>query len=149
MRYLWILLFLPGSLLGADFTPYDLSIREDSHIEGSWEAAFSEHDGNRHPWCQGENVVWTFSRKSRNMLIIRSDGRQLYEGRFFVKDVPGTIDYRTNQTGPNQLAIFKIEGDKLVLCYNYGQPAVRPTSFTTKGDLHKQLLIFRRLHAGK
>lgn len=134
--------FLLGGLLGADFNQPDLSIREEPALEGRWKTAFSESNGRRGPWCQGENVVWEFSG---NVLKIHSDGRQLFEGRYFLTAGPGTIDYRPDKVGANRLGIFTIKGDELTLCHGNGSPSRRPTSFATKMNPRWQVLVFRRV----
>lgn len=120
------ILFLLGSLLGADFTQPDLSIRQESNIEGAWEAAFTESNGVRSPWCFKENVVWAFSTPARKTLIIRRAGRQLFEGRFVIGSDSRNIDFSVTNATANRPGIFKIAGDELFICEDTSKLPRRP-----------------------
>jgi uncharacterized protein (TIGR03067 family) len=58
---------------------------------------------------------------------------------------PATIDMRNSPTleRPTYVGIVKIEGDRLILCYNRGAEE-RPTKFESPEDTNTVLIILRR-----
>lgn len=61
---------------------------------------------------------------------------------------PPGIDI-VGQAGPNAgktlLAIFRVRGDRLQLCYDVGEPPCRPTTFATAQGSTRILIRYRRV----
>lgn len=139
----FFVLFLLAGLSGADFTHLDTSLIEEPGIEGRWETMFSESSGRRMPWFKDQGLVWEFS-KDNHALLISQNGRLLHKGRYSCSGGPGTVDYCTDKGDRMRLGIFKVTGNELLLCDDYGTRSGRPTGFATIGFPSRSLAIFRR-----
>jgi uncharacterized protein (TIGR03067 family) len=77
-------------------------------------------------------------------------GKMVDKGAFTVdpSKSPKHMDIKTGKDGPSAgktiKAIYKIDGDSLTVCYEFGGEGDRPTEFKTKPDTKQYLAEYKR-----
>ncbi len=109
----------------------------DKSLKGSWSAVYEEMNGKVLPTDFFQNQVLTLKRKKYKLVAESVD-----EGRIEIfgekMDIFGA--------GKHIRAIFKIEDDQLIICYDLGG-RFYPVSFSTKDQPDYFLARFKRIEA--
>ena len=114
-------------------------------LEGGWTAVRAEQDAR-----EAAEIVGHLLRFEGNTFSIREKGATIYEGTFEVDASanPRTIDFKhtgESSRGKTWRGIYRIDGDTLTICDNAGDVQKgRPTSFGTKPDSGRVLVVFKR-----
>jgi uncharacterized protein (TIGR03067 family) len=120
----------------ADDAKKDDAKKEETKLEGKWTAVSVKVAGKATPDGDAKLFKFTFEEKTFTH-VVRGN---LLEGEFSIDDSksPKTIDFDIKKgrgEGKKQLAIFKIEGDKLTLVAAMPGEKDRPTTFkVTEGS---------------
>jgi len=137
-----VLLFLAGSLTGADPTATDASKKDLDKLQGVWQIQSRQEDGQDDKPRELGKVRITIAG---NKITVDEDG-MVSEGSFTIDagKKPAQIDLVPPKADEGKnLGIYQVEGDTLKLCY--GRPgADRPTEFATKAKSKHVLMIFKK-----
>jgi uncharacterized protein (TIGR03067 family) len=119
--------------------------QDPARLEGGWTAVRAEQDAR-----EAGEIVGHLLRFEGDRFSIREKGMTIYEGTFEVdaSASPRAIDFtHTGESprGKTWRGIYKIDGDTLTICDNAGDvQKSRPTSFDTKPNSGRVLVVFKR-----
>lgn len=145
MRDVALLIVAVGALLGGDDPRESAAEADTEALQGTWEMVSLEINGQKIP----EHQV----RTSR--LVIQGHRyTPLYDDRViserFTLDpsrTPRQIQF-TYINGPRKgetvKGIYKLEGDRYIMCRAMGEDDDRPTDFTSRPDSGQALVVWRR-----
>ena len=69
-----------------------------------------------------------------------------YQLKFDTSKDPKWVDLSAERLGDKSLkGIYKLEGDKLTICYSYNPDSPRPTEFKTDADVASYLYVLERV----
>jgi len=124
-----------GTMMNTDTTFSDAIAEEMKKLQGTWKQIAYERDGVTEPLDeQGWEPRVTFTGDA--FVVALSDGSIPIKGTYKLDPTrnPKTIDWSDTigeDAGKTLLAIYSLEGDRLVFCAAYpGQE--RPTEFRTR-----------------
>jgi uncharacterized protein (TIGR03067 family) len=128
-------------LLGA--TPQDEVRKELAKFEGTWQPFYVEVDGKE---FKGD------IKDDRLVIAGKSfgfSGKEKMKGTITIDPTkkPPTIDTEVtdgDHKGSKMVGIYEISKDRLVVCYCEA-PAERPTNLTTKENLGRFLVMYKRI----
>jgi uncharacterized protein (TIGR03067 family) len=120
--------------------------KEETKLKGKWSAVSIKHGGQSAPDDFLKKFKFTFEDKKYTNVI---DGEVLEEGDYSFDDSksPKTIDFDIKKgpdDGKKQLAIFKIDGDKLTIVAAMPGEKDRPTSFKLEEGTELIEAVFER-----
>jgi len=116
-----------------------------SALDGKWQAVEAELAGKKFPPRATASIQLTLD--GENYLVTTDEGEDRGTTRVMPDAKPMAMDI-TGTIGPNKgktfLAIYKLDGDKLVVCYDLGGKA-RPKQFKTEPKSMLFLVTYRKL----
>lgn len=118
-------------------------------IQGTWALASAELAGKPFP----EQLVKSMSltMKDGRYTVMVGQGKDEGTAKIDSSKTPKTMDV-TGTDGPNKgktlLAIYKLDGDSLTICYDLSGKAY-PTEFKSKPDTKLFLVEYKRDKSGK
>jgi uncharacterized protein (TIGR03067 family) len=119
--------------------------QDPARLEGGWTAVRAERDAR-----EAAEIVGHLLRFEGHTFSIREKGVTIYEGTFGVDSSasPRAIDFKhtgESSRGKTWRGIYRIDGDTLTICDNAaGVRKSRPTSFDTKPNSGRVLVVFQR-----
>ncbi|HQR07602.1 MAG TPA: TIGR03067 domain-containing protein [Gemmatales bacterium] len=122
---------------------------ESQALQGNWSLASAELAGKPFP----EQLVKTMSltMKDGRYTVMVGQGKDEGTAKIDSSKTPKTMEI-TGTDGPNKgktfLAIYKLDGDSLSICYDLSGKAY-PTEFKTKPDTKLFLVEYKRDKSGK
>jgi len=116
-----------------------------SVLDGKWQAVEAELAGKKFPPRAATSIHLTID--GEKYLVTTDEGEDRGTVRNLPDEKPSAMDI-TGTLGPNKgktfLAIYKLDGDKLVVCYDLGGQA-RPKEFKTEPNSILFLVTYRKL----
>jgi uncharacterized protein (TIGR03067 family) len=113
--------------------------------DGQWQAVEAELAGMKWPPRMTRSIQLTID--GEKYLVTTDEGEDRGTVRYVGDEKPSAMDI-TGTMGPNKgktfLAIYKVEGDKLVVCYDLSGKA-RPKEFKTEPKSMLFLVTYRKL----
>jgi uncharacterized protein (TIGR03067 family) len=132
------LVLVAGLSLAAD--DKDQAVKKElSKLEGNWNVVRQEKRGNLVPPVVSRRGGLLIEDDTLKWLVSgREAGNQTADFTIDPTKDPKTIDIeitRGSFIGKKQLGIYRLDGDKLEICWGYTEPLKRPTKFTTKAGI--------------
>lgn len=122
-------------------------VRSDSGgmpTDGKWQAIEAELAGKKFPPRITKSINLTLD--GDNYLVTTDDGEDRGTVRIRPDEKPSAMDI-TGTIGPNKgktfLAIYKLEGDKLIVCYDLAGKS-RPKEFKTEPATQLFLAVYQK-----
>jgi len=116
-----------------------------SVLDGKWQAVEAELAGKKFPPQATRSIQLTLD--GDNYLVTTDEGEDRGTARAMPDEKPAALDI-TGTIGPNKgktfLAIYKLDGDTLVVCYDLGGKS-RPKEFKTEPKSMLFLVTYRKL----
>ncbi len=116
-----------------------------SALDGKWQAVEAELAGKKFPPQVAQSIQLTMDGDT--YLVTTGEGEDRGTTRVTPDAKPSAIDI-TGTIGPNKgktfLAIYKLDGEKLVICYDLTGKA-RPKEFKTEPKSMLFLVTYRKL----
>ena len=110
-------------------------------VQGSWAPEHAELGGQELPLAAFQGALLTLRGGQYDFVTDKGRYEVLLDGDHYAMDVVGT-------EGPNQgrtiAAIFKLEGDRLTVCYELGS-GPRPLQFDSPKGTRHFLISYRRV----
>ncbi len=124
----------------------DETTRAESVVpDGKWQAVEAELAGKKFPPQAARSIILTID--GEKYLVTTDEGEDRGTVRYLTDEKPSAMDI-TGTMGPNKgktfLAIYKIEGEKLVVCYDLAGKE-RPKEFKTEPKSMLFLVTYRKL----
>ena len=123
----------------------DGGVKAASVLDGKWQAVEAELAGKKFPPQAARGIQLTID--GENYLVTTDEGEDRGTTRVMPDAKPSAIDI-TGTMGPNKgktfLAIYKLDGDTLVVCYDLGGKS-RPKEFKTEPKSTLFLVTYRKL----
>jgi uncharacterized protein (TIGR03067 family) len=137
-----IILFLTAAALGAA-KPDDKAAQEElKKLAGDWECTGGELKEEKLPEAGYKGMIMSIKDDT---FKIQFQGKVIDEGTVKIDPTssPKTMDLLSSKTKqPRFRGIYKLDGDKLVICYDAGNE--RPKDFATKKDTFLTLTTYQR-----
>lgn len=122
---------------------------ESSALNGKWQAVEAELAGKKFPPQAAKSIQLAID--GEKYIVTTAEGEDRGTVRCLPDEKPSAMDIITGTNGPNKgktfLAIYKIEGEQLVVCYDLAGKA-RPKEFKTEPKSSLFLVTYRKLNAG-
>ncbi len=116
-----------------------------SVLDGKWQVVEAELAGQKFPPRVAQSIQLAID--GENYLVTTDKGEDRGITRVMPDAKPSALDI-TGTIGPNKgktfLAIYKLDGDKLVVCYDLTGKS-RPKEFKTEPDSKLFLVTYRKL----
>jgi uncharacterized protein (TIGR03067 family) len=114
---------------------------DQEKMQGKWKIVRCEFSGRDE--AQSVGVEDTFS----DAKWLRPGRRTAeYQFKFDASKDPRWVDLSAERLGDQTLkGIYKLEGDKLTICYAYDPDLPRPTEFKTTSDVRGYLYVLERV----
>jgi len=113
--------------------------------DGKWQAVEAELAGKKLPPQAAEGIQLTID--GEKYLVTTNEGEDRGTVRYVPDEKPSAMDI-TGTMGPNKgktfLAIYKIDGEKLIVCYDLSGKA-RPKEFKTEPNSALFLATYRKV----
>ena len=119
--------------------------KELARLEGTWHLVGREFEGQKATPEEVKKIDATLIIKG-DKLTYRSQGAEVWQAALKIDPAktPPTIE-ANHLSGPLKgktgLAIYKLEGDRLTVCFSYTK---RPTAFDTKQGYDRVLVVYQR-----
>jgi len=155
-----LLVVLVGAAVPAAEPASDLVKAELKKLEGQWLVVSSERSGKKYPTG---NEHWVFvgdrarvhlrpGNADKNAPFVVNEGNLLLTYHFKLdpskspKTLDETTEYKMNKTiTPHRIAIYKLEGDTLTICYaGYYDKGKHPGDFSAAKDSDRSLIVLKR-----
>jgi uncharacterized protein (TIGR03067 family) len=138
------LIILAAGLAVAADTPKEAA-RELAKLQGTWNAVAVEEDGERLP-----------AEKTKGWKLVIKDNKYTFEAgkasaegiyRLDPAKTPKAVD-ATRTNGPDKgktlLGIYRLDGDRLMMCFAEPGQKNRPASFVTKKGAGLRMYVLKR-----
>jgi uncharacterized protein (TIGR03067 family) len=113
--------------------------------DGKWQAVEAELAGKKYPMQSPKGIELTIDGEKYH--VFTGDGEDRGTVRYLADEKPTAMDI-TSTFGPNKgktfLAIYKLDGDKLVVCYDLMGKS-RPKEFKTEPKTMQFLVTYQKV----
>lgn len=146
MRRSALLVAVAALLIAADDAKETKIKQEREKLAATWIGVSIEVDGNKLDDDAAENMTVTFDLNGK--FTVKVDGDEYMTGTSKIdptKD-PKEVDYTWTQDGAQKriIAIYKLDGDKLIVCGASEGDDSRPKEFVSKAGTGQTQLTYKR-----
>ena len=129
-------------LIGIDDDKKDDKKKDEDKIQGVWAVESMERDGKQAPEEEGKDIKVTFGADGK-VTFKMPDKEITGTYKLDAAKKPKTITLEATDE-KTLYGIYKLEGDKLMICAAEGSADDRPTEFTTKEGSKSRLVVLKR-----
>jgi uncharacterized protein (TIGR03067 family) len=136
-----LVLFVPQTSLIFESRSEADDKSDQDKMQGKWKIVRCEYSGRDDSSIVGVEDTITDARWKRPKRTTSE-----YQLKFNTSHDPKWVDLMAERLGDETLkGIYKLEGDKLTICYAYDPASPRPTEFKTTSDVKGYLYVLERV----